>query len=99
VAISRVFMRESAIKIALFDEATSALDAASERFVMDALDQARIGRTTLVVAHRLSTIRDADIIFVLHHGKIVEQGSHADLLSRGGHYFELVSQQMGTSNA
>lgn len=91
-------MREEQIRIALFDEATSALDAVSEKMVMESLDRARIGRTTLIVAHRLSTIKDADIIFVLNHGVLVEQGSHDELLAARGAYFDLVNQQIGTTN-
>lgn len=90
-------------KILLLDEATSALDAESERIVQEAIDQVSVGRTTIVIAHRLSTIRRANLIFVLQSGKVVESGSHDDLMQmnggRGGEYFKLVQlQQSGMSN-
>lgn len=92
VAIARSLIREP--RILLLDEATSALDAVSEKVVQDALDNATEGRTTITIAHRLSTIRNADVIAVVHKGKIVEQGSHLQLLRLGGHYSELVKNQM-----
>ena len=94
VAIARAFVRGSDVQILLLDEATAALDAKSETKVQEALDRAREGRTTLIVAHRLSTIQNADVIFVLSKGCIVEQGSHASLLAKRGAYYELVNQQM-----
>ncbi len=78
----------------LQDEATSALDAESERAVQCALEQAMRGRSVLVVAHRLSTIRSADIIVVMRQGNIVETGSHAELLARRGAYHALVQGQL-----
>src|SRR3546814_20191292 len=71
--------------ILLLDEATSALDSESERHVQQALGQLISGRTTFVIAHRLSTVVTADIIYVMDDGRIVEQGSHAELLEGGGH--------------
>ena len=71
-------------------QATSALDAESERIVQEALDQITVGRTTVVVAHRLSTIRNADTIAVVQAGKIVEMGSHDGLIAQGGTYSKLV---------
>ena len=71
-------------QILLLDEATSALDTASERVVQAALERLAVGRTSVVVAHRLSTIRNADSIGVLSGGKVVEQGSHEELLSHPG---------------
>lgn len=76
------------------DEATNALDADNEAFIMEGLQQFFRGRTTIVVAHRLSTIQFADKIVVLHKGRVVEEGSHAELLARRGRYYELVKKQM-----
>ncbi|CAF3586174.1 unnamed protein product [Adineta steineri] len=80
-------------KILLLDEATSALDYTSERIVQDALDNAKQGRTTIVVAHRLSTIRNADIIIGLNDGQIVEYGTHDELMENKGLYYGLVNKQ------
>ncbi|XP_067658455.1 ATP-dependent translocase ABCB1-like isoform X1 [Haliotis asinina] len=91
VAIARALIRDP--KILLLDEATSALDSASEGIVQAALDKAREGRTTIVVAHRLSTIQNADIIYVLQDGEVVEQGKHSELMSHNGPYFQLVTLQ------
>ncbi|MEK7788099.1 MAG: ABC transporter ATP-binding protein, partial [Chloroflexota bacterium] len=71
------------------------LDAESEELVMGALERLMRGRTTFIVAHRLSTIRDADLIVVMDRGSIVEQGHHAELLQRGGAYARLVQLQLG----
>jgi len=78
IAISRAILKNPSIL--LLDEATSALDAESERSVQEALDRVMVGRTTVVVAHRLSTIRNADIIAVAQGGKIVETGTHEQLM-------------------
>ena len=84
VAIARALLKNPAILI--FDEATSALDSASEQAIQDELDRIAVGRTTLVIAHRLSTVMDADEILVLDQGRVVERGSHPALLAANGHY-------------
>ncbi|KAM4688618.1 ATP-binding cassette sub-family B member 5-like [Discoglossus pictus] len=91
VAIARALIR--APKLLLLDEATSALDNESEKVVQQALDQAREGRTCIMIAHRLSTVQNADIIVVMKNGKIIEHGSHQQLLARRGAYFNLVNAQ------
>ena len=95
IAIARVLLKDPPVLV--LDEATSALDSISERVVQTALDAAARGRTTISIAHRLSTIRDADVIFVLDHGRIVEQGTHDELLALGGTYSMLYQQQNATS--
>ena len=87
IAIARVLLKDPAVLI--LDEATSALDSISERVVQAALDTAARGRTTIAIAHRLSTICDADVIFVVDHGRIVERGTHDELLAVGGVYAQL----------
>ncbi|MBG6055471.1 ATP-binding cassette subfamily B protein [Salinibacterium sp. CAN_S4] len=93
IAIARVLLKDPAVLI--LDEATSALDSISERVVQDALDAASKGRTTIAVAHRLSTVISADVIFVVVGGKIVESGRHEELLSNDGMYSSLYAQQLG----
>ena len=80
--------------VLLFDEATSALDSESERAVKESLDELLADRTSFVIAHRLSTIRDADRILVLERGRLVEEGSHNELMERQGLYYYLASQQL-----
>jgi subfamily B ATP-binding cassette protein MsbA len=91
VAIARAIYKDAPILI--LDEATSALDNESERAVQAALDTLMAGRTTFVIAHRLSTIEGADLIVVMEHGRIVEQGTHDELLARGGMYANLYRLQ------
>ncbi|HPE25375.1 MAG TPA: ABC transporter ATP-binding protein [Albidovulum sp.] len=91
VAIARAVLRDA--PILLLDEATSALDATSERLVQEALDRLSYGRTTLVIAHRLATVRGADKIIVLDHGRVVEEGTHDMLLALGGLYAGLCRLQ------
>lgn len=93
ISIARAILKNPPILI--LDEATSALDTESEKAVQQALEHLMKDRTTLVVAHRLSTIRNADLICVMHEGEIVEQGRHADLLALNGYYRRLVDMQNG----
>src|SRR3546814_6708832 len=88
VAIARAFLKDAPILV--LDEATSHLDALSEIQVRKALDRLMADRTTIVIAHRLSTVRNADLILVMDEGRLVEQGTHAALLARGGLYAPLV---------
>ena len=91
LSIARALLRDA--PILLLDEATSALDAESERLVQDALGRLIQGRTTIVIAHRLATVRAADRIIVMDEGRIVEQGDHASLVAQGGLYARLASLQ------
>jgi ATP-binding cassette, subfamily B, bacterial len=93
VAIARVILSDP--RILVLDEATSALDTTSERLVQQALETVMSGRTTIAIAHRLSTILSADVIFALENGRLVEQGTHAELLARGGLYAQLYAEQFG----
>ncbi|HCJ61599.1 MAG TPA: ABC transporter, partial [Alphaproteobacteria bacterium] len=94
VAIARAILRDA--PILLLDEATSALDAESEHQVQQALETLMQGRTTLVIAHRLATVRNADRILVLEHGQLVEEGTHQELMERNGLYAKLADMQFRT---
>jgi len=93
IAIARVLLKDP--PVLLLDEATSALDTVSERIVQEAIDQAAVGRTTLSIAHRLSTVIGADVIHVVDRGRIVESGTHDELVARGGLYAGLAAEQLG----
>ena len=97
IAIARALIRRS--PILLLDEATSALDAENERLVQNALHGAMAGRTTLVIAHRLATVLEADRIVVMDAGRVVEEGRHGELLARGGLYARLAKLQFGAEAA
>ncbi|OHS94474.1 ABC transporter family protein [Tritrichomonas foetus] len=92
IAIARAVIKDPVILIT--DEATSALDAGSEKKVQNALDKVMADRTAVVVAHRLSTVRNADVIYVFDAGEIKEQGTHDELLTKGGYYYNLVQRQL-----
>lgn len=92
VSLARAILKDA--PILMLDEATSALDAEAERLVQDALARLTAGRTTLVIAHRLSTVRRADLILVMDQGQIAEQGTHEELVARGGVYAHLQRLQL-----
>jgi ATP-binding cassette subfamily C protein CydCD len=97
VAIARAFLKDAPVLI--LDEATSHLDAVNEMAVRHALDELMAERTTIVIAHRLSTVRSADLIVALDRGRVVEQGTHDELVAKGGLYARLVARQTGVATA
>lgn len=96
LTIARLLL--AAPRVVVLDEATASLDSESEAKVQQALAEALAGRTSLVIAHRLSTIRAADVILVVEDGRIVERGTHPELLARGGRYAELYRTQFGAAS-
>jgi ABC-type multidrug transport system fused ATPase/permease subunit len=92
ISIARVFLKNPPILI--FDEATSALDTESEQLIQDAMARLCQDRTTIIIAHRLSTVKHADTIFVLRNGEVVEQGSHPELTALEGYYHTLYTKSL-----
>ena len=93
IAVARAFLKDAPILI--LDEPTSSIDSKTEAVILDALDRLMVGRTTFMIAHRLSTVRSADLILVLDSGRIVEQGTHDELLAQDGLYQQLHEVQTG----
>ncbi len=92
VAIARALLKDPAILI--LDEATSSVDSVTERAIQEALERVTRGRTVLAIAHRLSTVLRADVVFVIDHGRLVESGTHGELVAKGGHYARLYEHQL-----
>jgi ABC-type multidrug transport system fused ATPase/permease subunit len=95
IAVARAFLKDAPILV--LDEPTSSIDSRTEAVILDALDRLIAGRTTFMIAHRLATIRSADLILVMHHGEIVERGTHEELIERGGLYKQLFEMQTAKS--
>lgn len=93
IAIARAILKNA--RIVILDEATSSLDSLTEKYIQESLRQLMAGRTTIVIAHRLSTLRDMDRILVFHEGQVIEDGAHEELLRNGGHYAKLWDMQAG----
>lgn len=96
MAIARVLLKDPSVLI--LDEATSSLDTVSERIVQKTLDRAARNRTTIAIAHRLSTIVNADVIYVIEAGRVVEHGTHSQLMKKRGLYSKLVAEQDSVGN-
>ena len=91
ITIARAVLSDP--RILILDEATSSVDTRTEKLVQEAMQQLQKGRTSFVIAHRLSTIRDADMILVLNEGDVVDQGTHDELMTKGGFYADLYNSQ------
>jgi len=94
IAIARVFLKNPPLII--FDEATSSLDNESEAFIHQSMIKLSENRTTLIIAHRLSTVQNADLIYVLKQGKIIEQGTHKELIEKKDYYYSLYTKTLFT---
>jgi len=94
ISVARAFLKDSPILI--LDEPTSSIDSRTEAVILDALDRLMAGRTTFMIAHRLSTVRKADLILVVDHGRVVERGAHDELMRDGGLYRQLHDMQSGS---
>jgi ATP-binding cassette subfamily B protein len=92
ISMARLFLKNPPILI--FDEATSSLDAESEVFIQESLERLCVGRSTLVIAHRLSTVKKADYTYVMRNGKVVESGNHNELIEKRGYYFDLYNRNI-----
>jgi ABC-type multidrug transport system fused ATPase/permease subunit len=93
ISVARAFLKDA--PICILDEPTSSIDSRTEAVILDSLERLMVGRTTFMIAHRLSTVRNADLILVLNHGRLIEQGTHDDLLGRESLYQQLHAAQTG----